>query len=78
MAKKARAAKQRQRNLIKNIKNQKRQSKLWLQKDNSNIKKIRTNNKQKESTKVSSKIKNTSKELFKENKKILIIQGNCW
>ena len=47
-----------------NTKHKKRQSKLWLQKNNSHIKKIRTNNKQKESTKISSKVKTSSKKLF--------------
>ncbi len=42
--------------------------------NNSNIKKIRTDNKQKESTTTSSKAKTSSKKLFKKIQKILILQ----
>ena len=42
--------------------------------NNSNIKKIRTDNKTKESTTTSSKAKTSSKKLFKKIQKILILQ----
>ena len=42
--------------------------------NNSNIKKIRTDNKQKESTTTSSKAKTSSKKLFRKIHKILILQ----